>query len=164
MMRKLLLCLIALLACRASAQEGQLHAEFRQEFDELGSSCFHGGIKGLGGCAQTLVMGKPLHLALGSIAPQNGFSVGPAFTHETNFTSGWTLKYNADAVVSTNVSYRAGLYIKAIPKEWQWTGDNKPIFNFYSQLASLNKIFFFGPEPFSSRANQTFFGMTESVS
>jgi hypothetical protein len=163
-MRKLLLCLIAFLACRASAQEGQLHAEFRQEFDELGSSCFHGGLKGLGGCAQTLVMGKPLHLALGSIAPQNGFSVGPAFTHETNFTSGWTLKYNADAVVSTNQSYRAGLYIKAIPKEWQWTGDNKPIFNFYSQLASLNKIFFFGPEPLSSRVNQTLFGMTESVS
>jgi hypothetical protein len=164
MMRKLLLCLIALLACCASAQEGQLHAEFRQEFDELGSSCFHGGVKGLGGCAQTLVMGKPFHLTLGNIAPQNGFSVGPAFTHDTNFTSGWTLKYNADAVVSTNQSYRAGLYVKAIPKEWQWTGDTKPIFNFFSQLASLNKISYFGLEPFSSPANETFFGMTESVS
>jgi hypothetical protein len=109
-------------------------------------------------------MGKPLHVALGSIAPQNGFSAGPAFTHERNYTNGWTLKYNADAVVSTNQSYRAGLYMKAIPKEWQWTGDRKPIFNFYGQVISLNKIFYFGPEPLSSQRNQTVFGMTESVS
>jgi len=158
------LSVMAFFAVSSGAQENQLQAEFRQEFTELNGTCVHGGFKGLLGCGQTMVMGKPLHLAPGSIAPQNGFSVGPAFTHETNYTSGWTLKYNADAVVSTNQSLRAGLYMKAIPKEWQWTGDKKPIFNFYSQYTSLNKIFYFGPEPVASRALQTFFGMTESVS
>jgi hypothetical protein len=164
-MRAVFVCsVLALVASAASAQENQLQAEFRQQFTELSDSCIHGGFKAKLGCAQALVMGKPLHLAVGNIAPQNGFSVGPAFTHERNYTSGWTLKYNADAVVSTNQSYRAGLYMKAIPKEWQWTGDRKPIFNFYGQVISLNKILYFGPEPLSSQANQTLFGMTDSVS
>jgi hypothetical protein len=146
------------------AQEGLLHSEFRKEFGALGGQCFHASFKQFGGCAETLVMGKPLHVAVGSIAPQNGFAAGLAFTHERNFTNGWTFKVNSDAVVSTNQSWRAGLYLKAIPKQWQWTGDRKAIFNFYSQGITLNKIFYFGPGPLSSTANRTFYGMQQTIS
>lgn len=161
------ICVLAALwlVATCAAAENQLQSDFGREFSALGDQCFRASFKKFGGCAQTLVMGKPLHLAFGSIAPQNGMAAGSAFFHEQHFvTDGWSLKINSDAVASTNQSWRAGLYLKAIPNEWQWTGDKKAIFNFYSQGITLNKIFYFGPGPSSIPANRSFYGMQQTIS
>jgi hypothetical protein len=153
-------CLVATWA----AAEDQLQSDFRREFSALGDTCFHASFKDFTGCAQTLVMGKPLHVAFGSIAPQNGVAAGLAFFHETNVGENWSLKFNSDAVASTDQSWRAGFYVKAIPKGWQWTGDKKAVFNFYSQGIVLNKILYFGPGPSSILLNQSLYGMEQSIS
>ena len=147
------------MAAAWAQQESNLKSEFRREFQSFGD-CFHAKF---GGCAETLVMGKPLHLSLGSIAPQNGFALGPAFSHEVNKPS-VRFKINSDAVVSTNQSWRAGFYLKAIPTNWFWTGNTQPVLNFYSQATSLNQLFFFGLGPNTLKANRSLYGMTETVS
>jgi len=147
------------MAAAWAQQESNLKSEFRREFQSFGD-CFHAKF---GGCAETLVMGKPLHLSLGSIAPQNGFALGPAFSHEVNKPS-VRFKINSDAVVSTNQSWRAGFYLKAIPTNWFWTGNAQPVLNFYSQATSLNQLFFFGLGPNTLKANRSLYGMTETVS
>src|ERR1700730_12878620 len=79
------------------------------ELDKLKESCFN--LKGLPGCAQELFLGKPIHIAVGSIAPQNGFAAGLAYVgHKT--TPNWRNSWNADAVASVNGSWRAGVYLK----------------------------------------------------
>src|SRR5262249_11982230 len=77
--------------------------------ERLGDSIFD--VKGLPGCAETLFTGKPLHIAVGSIAPQNGFGAGLALVgHKT--TGNWRDSWSADAVASNNGSWRAGVYFK----------------------------------------------------
>ncbi len=54
----------------------------------------------LAGCGQTLVTGQPMHIAVGSLAPQNGTAFGLAFVEHTDLQSRWRLNYNLDAVAS----------------------------------------------------------------
>ena len=57
--------------------------------------------------------GQPVHIAVGSIAPQNGFGAGIAYLgHKT--TENWRINWDSDAVGSINGSWRAGLYIKFV--------------------------------------------------
>jgi hypothetical protein len=63
------------------AQETGLGADFRKEAERFGESC--GSFK-LSGCAQLLFTDHPLHIAVGSLAPLNGFGSGIAFT--THYT------------------------------------------------------------------------------
>jgi hypothetical protein len=107
-----------------------LDRDLVQEKVNLGSC--RSGLKGIPGCAETLFTGTPFHIAVGSLAPQNGTAVGLAFTevyHPTfcaswiDFTSAppagtrnpchWSLNLNADGVASSNASWRAGVYITA---------------------------------------------------
>jgi hypothetical protein len=107
-----------------------LHRDLIQEHVNLGSCA--SGFKGLPGCAETLFTGTPFHIAIGSLAPQNGVAAGLAFTeiyHPTycaswiDFTKApsggtrnachWSLNLNADGVASGNGSWRAGVYITA---------------------------------------------------
>ena len=73
-------------AVPASAQdpqdpkEGRLRAEFRLEGDDLKEGC--GSLKSIISCGTTLVTDHPFHVALGSIAPQNGFGFGPAMIRQ----------------------------------------------------------------------------------
>jgi hypothetical protein len=158
MKASLLAGIIFLAIAAASADDSKLTSEFKREFSEFGN-CF----SSLGGCAQNIVMGKPLHLAFGSIAPQNGFSAGLAFGHEVNKTN-WRFKVNSDVVASTNASWRAGFYLKAYDVSNYWVGrKTQPVFNLYSQATSLNKIFYFGLGPLTSRSTQTFYGETQTV-
>src|SRR5258708_20876258 len=54
---------------------------------------------------------KPVHIAVGSIAPQNGFGAGLAYLgHKT--TDNWRIGWNSDAIGSINGSWRAGFYLK----------------------------------------------------
>jgi len=133
------------------------------------------------GCAEVLFTGQPLHIAVGSIAPQNGFGAGLAFVgHKTPADSDtWRLTWSSDAVASNNGSWRAGIYVK-----WVYTGmalpvpvkgtknrepsdfpvyKEQPVINFYAQSISLNKLTFFGLGPATSAAGRSFYGMTEHI-
>ena len=89
------------------ADEGKFAAELRREMESLKEDC--SAFKKFFGCAATLVTGHPIHIAVGSIAPQNGFGFGPALV--TRYTKGenWRIKWNTDAVgAPTSGAWRIG--------------------------------------------------------
>src|SRR5580692_1286219 len=81
------------------------------ELYKLQHSCFY--LKGLLDCGEELFTGQPLHIAVGSIAPQNGFGAGLAYVGAKN-TDNWRITWDADAVASNNASWRAGVYAKFV--------------------------------------------------
>jgi hypothetical protein len=166
------------------AQESALHADFRREGERVREACGTFGFKTVPGCAYTLFTDHPLHIAVGNIAPQNGFGFGGAFVSHYTPNNNWRLSWNVDAVASTNASWRAGAYMKIIHTPVQSIrvitpttrssnspGPKKPklavrpytVFNVYAQSISLNKLFFFGLGPNSTTAGKTVFGLTESI-
>ncbi|MBZ5655390.1 MAG: hypothetical protein LAO56_08920 [Acidobacteriia bacterium] len=170
------------------SQEGDLRADFRREGERIRDACktfnFSSGME----CAILFFTDHPLHIAVGSIAPQNGFGVGGAFVTEKN-TTNWRLSWDVDAVVSNNVSWRAGGYMKMIhtpkenirvirpvvskPGETPGTAPAKKprinlvhpysVFNLYAQSTSLNRLNFFGPDNDSTVSGKSVFGMTETI-
>jgi hypothetical protein len=168
--------LVVVLACAplAAQNEGQLQSEFRREGEAFKKNCT--SFKSLFGCGQLLFTGKPLHITAGSIAPQNGVGLGPAFVYEKNFTN-WRLSTNADAVVSTNQSWRAGLYLKAVPTRrappvvitTRPPGGQAPApapapqLNFYLQAISLNRVDYYGLGEFTSKDALAVFKMRETI-
>jgi hypothetical protein len=76
-----------MIAAPAHPQESQLHADFRGEGDRLRSSCSGFELKSLGSCAEVLFTDHPVHIAVGSIAPQNGVGAGAAFVEHWTPTS-----------------------------------------------------------------------------
>jgi hypothetical protein len=146
------------------------------ELDKLSESC--GAFKMLP-CAEELFMGKPVHIAVGSIAPQNGFGAGLAYLgHKT--TDNWRISWNSDAVGSMNGSWRAGFYLKFVDTyekplsgHMGTKGKKKarvlsqlpehPVFNLYAQAISLNKLTYFGLGPASAPAGRVFYGMTQTI-
>jgi hypothetical protein len=158
-------CLI-ILAGRVQAQEGTLQAEFRREGESLKANCGKFSLTSFISCGEVLFLGHPLHIAVGSVAPLNGFGFGPAFVKRWNPNNNWRLSINADGVVSTNGSWRAGFYGKAVRTKIEpgtATVRPFPIFNVYAQAASLKKIAYYGLGPNTARADQTFFGMRETI-
>jgi hypothetical protein len=160
-------CLIlglAGLAGRVQAQEGKLQAEFRREGESLKENCGKFSLTSVISCGEVLFLGRPLHIAVGSVAPLNGFGFGPAFVRRWNPNNNWRLSVNADGVASTNGSWRAGFYGKAVRTKIEpgtSTVRPFPVFNVYAQTTSLKKIAYYGLGPLTSRADQTFFGMRE---
>jgi len=130
-------------------------------------------------CAQELFTGNPLHLTAGSLAPQNGVGFGPAFAFDPDLTN-WRLNINSDAVVSTNGSWRAGLYIKAaktptkpstvVVLTQRPTHPLKPTppapapeLNFYAQGISLHQLGYYGIGNATSRSAEALYQMREVV-
>jgi hypothetical protein len=146
--------------------------------DEIGKFKKNCPFKHLIGCAEVLFTGQPLHIAVGSIAPQNGFGAGLAYVGHKD-SENWSTSWNADAVGSNNGSWRAGLYVKFVdtrlkpPTPVLGTGaaeaadfpvyEEQPVFNLYAQSISLNKLTFFGLGPGTTVAGRSFFGMTEHI-
>lgn len=179
MRRMMLACFLlmgSLMAQTAPQHETALHAEFRLEGDRFHESCLHFSA---GSCAQLLFTDHPLHIAVGSLAPQNGFAAGFALVTHYD-ASKYLLKENFDAVASPNGSWRAGAYLKIIPTAMKkvtvvhvnrgTTGHKPgvklfaaPYFDLYAQGISLNKLGFFGLGPATSQAGRSFFGMTETI-
>ena len=130
------------------------------------------------GCAEVLFTGQPLHIAVGSIAPQNGFGAGLAYVGHKD-SEDWSESWSADAIGSNNGSWRAGVYFKLVDTRLKastpvfGTGDaseadipvyvEQPVYNFYAQSISLNKLTFFGEGPGTNTAGRSFFGMTEHI-
>ena len=196
-------CLLpVLLSAQGSGQNesfaANLHDDLVQEGVNLGN-CKHPNIAGISGCAETLFTGTPFHIAVGSLAPQNGVGFGLAAAevyHPTycpswidfakspvagtsNFCH-WSLNFNAEALITTNQSWRAGFYLSAVhlstrrpqphhpgepgPKHpvRSFTGPSTTV-NFYSETNSLNRIYFYGLGSDTTPAARGDFGLTENV-
>ena len=157
----------------ADPQETKFGAELRREREHLAEDC--GSLKKFTSCAATLVMDHPFHLALGSIAPQNGFGAGPAFV--THFTpKNWRDTLSADAVFAPGGAWRAGAYMKLFrtkiePPQLAPPGviarplriTEYPVFNLYAQAISLPTLSFYGIGSDTPVGNKTSYGMTETI-
>jgi hypothetical protein len=147
------------------------------EIDKLSESC--GAFK-IPDCAEELFTGKPVHIAVGSIAPQNGFGGGVAYVGGKP-TTDWITSWDFDAIGSINGSWRAGAYIKLVhtpvtPGVGVGFGTpppsikpnlmglpEHPVINLYAQTISLNKLTYFGLGPHTTLAGRTFYGMRETI-
>ncbi|HEY6385269.1 MAG TPA: hypothetical protein VIX91_06265 [Candidatus Acidoferrum sp.] len=177
----IILLLIALAGPVIRAQQPTASADTGpdnpSELYKLQHSCFD--LKGLIDCGQELFTGQPVHIAVGSIAPQNGFGVGLAYVgHKT--TENWRITWDSDAVASDNESWRAGVYLKLVNThekaptvEFGTKGRNlkpnltalpeRPVINVYVQAITLNKLTYFGLGPNTTEAGRSFYGMRETI-
>ena len=170
--------LVPLLAPPAGGQT-QLGAEFALQRGRLANAC-QAKLSSLKSCPVELLTDHPVHLAVGSLAPQNGFAMGPAFvTHHVSEAR--DLSVNADAVISPGGSWRAGVYVKAVlttvpetevvpidpaaagAPDADITIHPYPVVDAYVQTTSLDTVFFFGLGPDTTRAQQSAFGMRNTV-
>jgi hypothetical protein len=171
--------LLVLALTAAVAQESMPHADFRGEGDRFKQSCEDLTLKKITGCGELLFTDHPLHIAVGSIAPQNGFGAGGAYVGHYTPNERWRTSWDADAIASNNESWRTGFYYKAIHtpvekiKVITTTGE-KPVhsnlavhpytlFNLYAQAISLDKLFYYGLGPTSLQSNASVFGMTQTI-
>src|SRR3954463_14167188 len=99
-MRRIVFIFLLFATLLATAQESALHADFRREGERVREACGTFGFKTVPGCAYTLFTDHPLHIAVGNIAPQNGFGFGGAFVSHYTPNNNWRLSWNVDAVAS----------------------------------------------------------------
>src|SRR6185437_6683292 len=113
LMTPLLFLLVPMLLRQAPAgHQSQLGAEFALQGGRIAAAC-HAELPSLFKCPVEFVTDHPIHVAVGSLAPQNGFAAGPAFvTHR--YSDAHDLSWNADAVRALGGSWRAGVYFKAV--------------------------------------------------
>ena len=78
------------------------------EIDKLKESCGAFTFKAVPDCVEELFTGQPVHIAVGSIAPQNGFGAGLAYVQQEHGELEDQL--GSDAVGSINASWRRGMY------------------------------------------------------
>ena len=171
-------------------KENALRGELRREGERVSDSCSF-SFKAIPMCGYTLFTDHPLHIAAGSMPPQNGFGLGGAFVWTRNITN-WRLSWDVDAVAATSGgAWRAGGYMKMVhtphPKEGSPIGVVEPgaggtppsnaasntnnqvfthpyaVFNLYAQAISLNKLNYFGEGNDSSLAGASLFGMTQTI-
>jgi hypothetical protein len=162
-----------------SGNQSRVASDFMREGQEL-QPCKTFTFGSVASCAQTLVTGQPVHIALGSLAPQNGFAAGVAFVEHKDFSDEWRLTWNADAVATGNGSWRAGAYMKAFrlgghkivpvfpgagspPPKTAPFFHVAPLYNLYAETTSLNRVYFYGLGPNSVPAAQAAFGLTQTV-
>ena len=180
-MRKLPIIFMLLLAHVGVAlgQESRTHADFRGEGMRFKQNCEKFSLKAAMGCAELLFTDHPLHIAVGSIAPQNGFGAGGAYVGHWTPNEQWRTSWDADAIASDNGSWRAGFYYKAIHtpvKTIKVITTNSgaraksnlsepiyPIFNVYAQSISLDKLFYYGLGPSSRQTEASVFGLRETI-
>jgi hypothetical protein len=150
----------------ALAQESALTGELRRESERVADAC-QASLKAVPVCAYTLFTDHPLHIAAGSMPPQNGFGLGGAFVWSKN-TRNWRMSWDLDAVGAFSGSWRAGGYMKMIHTPHPATPRIQAthpytVFNFYVQTISLNKLNFFGLGNNTALAGKSLFGMNETI-
>ena len=132
------------------------------------------------GCIEVLFTGQPLHIAVGSLAPQNGLSYGLAYVGRKDTKSGnWRISWDGDAGMSSNRSWRAGFFVAFVDSHisqaeptFGTKGANtadivaypeQPVYTVYAQTVSLNKLMMFGSGPASLESERSYYGMTETI-
>jgi hypothetical protein len=107
--------LVLLTAATAAGQESRFAADLRREGEDIQKSCTSGiAPTELVGCVVTLATDDPLHVAAGSLAPQNGMGFGIAFVEHYTPNERWRISWNADTVFATSGGWRAGGYMKLV--------------------------------------------------
>src|SRR4051794_11588027 len=106
--------LLAVSPCIWSQQNNaSINAAQQDTPDEIGKLKKNCPLKHVIGCAEVIFTGQPVHVAVGSLAPQNGVGAGLALVgHWT--TENWRNSWNADSVATANGSWRAGFYLKFV--------------------------------------------------
>ncbi|MGB7846902.1 MAG: hypothetical protein WBL63_14905 [Candidatus Acidiferrum sp.] len=177
--RILLIVLLATAATARAQDESKLGADFRGEGERFRQNCGVFNLPSIEGCAELLFTDHPVHIAVGSIAPENGFGAGVAFVTHYTPNEKWRLSWNTDAVGSINGSWRAGVYMTAIlttPRTEKTTHGRpdpkhkpkppsfeRPEFHLYAQTITLNKIDYFGLGPSTTVADRSFYGMRQTI-
>jgi hypothetical protein len=181
------LVLLGAASMLAAAQESPLWGELRREGERVSEACGTFSFKSAGGCAYTLFTDHPLHIAAGSMPPQNGFGLGGAFVWSKNATN-WRMSWDFDAVGAFSGAWRAGGYMTmahtphpkkgpvtvTFPTAGEPPKGEKPkgteslthpytVFNFYAQSISLNKVNFFGLGNDTVLAGKSLFGMNQTI-
>src|SRR5260370_2666659 len=99
---------LGLVSATALAQqvpnENPLHGELRREGERVDEAC-NFTFKSIPMCGYTLFTDHPLHIAAGSMPPQNGFGVGGAFVWTKNIRN-WRMSSDFDAVGATTGDLR----------------------------------------------------------
>jgi hypothetical protein len=159
--------------------EGAFHAELRREGERIREDCGELGLKQIGSCAVTLATDHPLHVAFGTLAPQNGVGFGPALVMHHTPNENWRLNWSADVVGAFSGAWRAGAYLKIVRTAVALPGVSSggstpaassgagihpyPVIDVYAQTISLPKLTFFGIGPDSARDGKSFFGMRQTI-
>jgi hypothetical protein len=179
-MRRAAIALAAwVMAIPVAAQESQFHADLRREAEHVAASCGDFSLKAVGNCAYTLATDSPFHVAFGSLAPQNGFGFGAAFTEHYTPNESWRLSWNADGVGAASGAWRAGLYMKIVhtpatsgvvvrpagssgasptiaPREFA-------VVDVYAQAMSLNTIGYFGAVSPNTETLHAVYGQSQTI-
>jgi hypothetical protein len=165
-----------LTAAPALAQgESTLGAEFRLEGEALKEDCK--SVKTLMGCAATLFTDNPVHVAIGSIAPQNGFGFGPAIVADRPIGENWRFSWSGDAVRAIGGAWRAGAYLKMVHtgvrlpipvaagagSEASAGIHPYPVFNIYAQQISLPTVSYFGIGPDTTTSTKSIFALKHAI-
>jgi hypothetical protein len=171
-----------------SAQERPLHAELRREGERISDACGPFSFTSVPACGYTLFTDYPLHVAAGSLPPQNGFGTGAAFVWSTN-TRNWRMSWDVDATGASSGAWRAGGYMKLVhtphpakspirvtsPKPGEATKEEEKskgsqgfvhpyaVFNLYVQSISLNQLNFFGLGNDTLLTGKSVFGMSQTI-
>lgn len=156
----LALALACLTTTGIAQNESRIGSDLRREGVAL-QAC--GQISKIADCGQTLVLGQPLHIAVGSLAPDDGFAAGLAFVEHKNFANEWRTNFSFDAVATMNSSWRAGAYMKAYKLAGGTQYHSAPLFDLYSQSISLNRVDYFGLGPNTPPVAHTTFGFFENI-
>jgi hypothetical protein len=142
--------------------ENRVQRDFRVEGESL-KACGKFNFSSLIDCGQTLVLGQPIHIAVGSLAPQDGEAFGLAFVEHKNFANEWRTTYDIDAQATLNGSWRAGGYMKAYRLPGGMNYSVAPLFNFYSQSISLTRVDYYGLGPNTTPLTHTTYGFSENI-
>lgn len=179
--RRGLFCFVLILfASPAFSQEGALHAALRREATQIGDSCGVFQISAVAGCAVTLATDTPLHIEIGSLAPQNGMGFGAALVFG-KATNNWRMNWDMDGIATSNGSWRAGIMmtmartpsekiIVVSPPSGTHRQRRRPLFThptpvyrLYLQSSALASLDFYGLGNDSQADNASVFRMRETI-
>jgi hypothetical protein len=156
--------------------EGAFQAELRREGERLREKCSELNLKQAASCAVALATDHPLHVSLGTLAPQNGVGFGPALVMHHTPNENWRLNWSADFAGALSGAWRTGAYFKAVRTAVQapvlvGAGTSSsdvsihpyPVFDGYAQTISLPKLAYYGIGPDTPRSGKSFYGMRETI-
>ena len=158
-----------------------MRAEFRRQAEDVRRDCGTFDLKHIADCAITLTTGHPLHIAVGSLAPQNGLGIGLALVGHFPTTEKWATSWSTDVVGSFSRAWRAGAYVKFVntnvkpvvvidpnaplppPPSPADAAQAYPVYTAYFQGISLPKLVYYGLGPLTTQSDRSFFGLGQTI-